>query len=245
MKKYRFFVVLFFLVLETLSSQRKIVNQLPTFDKKKYHWGFYLGLNSRDFKVAYKSSDFPNTYVTFENEAGFNVGLVGDMRLHKNLNLRLEPGLWSNTSTLNFRDQNFIDGTTTTTDFEHENAEISSTYFHFPILLKWSTNRLNNIRPYVIGGVAYDLNFSSKQRNKNDNRTNVFRMRTHNLMYEVGFGIDIYFPYFKLSPSIRGQFAITNELFYDNIDAANPTSPYTDPIDFLGTSAVFLKFAFE
>ena len=104
---------------------------------------------------------------------------------------------------------------------------------------------MNNIRPYVIGGVSYDLNFSSKQKNKDDNRTNVFRMRTHNLMYEVGMGIDIYFPYFKFSPSIRGQFAITNELFGDNKDATHPTSPYTDPIDFLGTSAIFLKFAFE
>jgi hypothetical protein len=61
----------------------------------------------------------------------------------------------------------------------------------------------------------------------------------------MGLGIDIYFPYFKFSPSIRGQFAITNELFYDDTNPTNPTSPYTDPIDFLGTSAVFLKFAFE
>jgi hypothetical protein len=245
MKKHSFFFVFFFLVLQTLSSQRRILHQLPNFDKKKYHWGFYLGLNSRDFKVAYQKSDFKNTHVSFANETGFNVGLIGDMRILDNLNVRLEPGLWSNTSTIYFRDQNFIDGTIATTDFAYENAEISSTYFHFPILLKWSTNRLNNIRPYVIGGVSYDLNFSSKQKNKDDNRTNVFRMRTHNLMYEVGMGIDIYFPYFKFSPSIRGQFAITNELFGDNKDATQPTSPYTDPIDFLGTSAVFLKFAFE
>jgi hypothetical protein len=220
MKKHCFFFVLFFLVLQTLSSQRRILHQLPNFDKKKYHWGFYLGLNSRDFKVAYKESDFQNTHVSFENETGFNVGLIGDMRLLHNLNLRLEPGLWSNTSTIHFRDQNFIDGTKATTDFAYENAEISSTYLHFPVLLKWSTNRLNN-------------------------RTNIFRMRTHNLMYEMGLGIDIYFPYFKFSPSIRGQFAITNELFYDDTNPTNPTSPYTDPIDFLGTSAVFLKFAFE
>ena len=60
-------------------------------------------------------------------------------------------------------------------------------------------------------------------------------------MYELGIGIDLYLPYFKFSPSIRGIFAITNEVKYDN----QSPSQWTDPIDFLGTRGIFLHFAFE
>ena len=129
---------LFFGTTDTFFPTKKL-NQLPNFDKKKYHWGFYLGLNSRDFKVAYQESDFKNTHVSFENETGFNVGLIGDMRILENLNIRLEPGLWSNTSTIHFRDQNFIDGTTATTDFAYENCRNKLYILSFPVLLKWST----------------------------------------------------------------------------------------------------------
>ena len=46
--------------------------------------------------------------------------------------------------------------------------EVAGTYLHLPLLLKLSTNRLNNIRPYIIGGVSYDYNFSSNENNGKD-----------------------------------------------------------------------------
>ncbi|HEX5743334.1 MAG TPA: PorT family protein, partial [Flavobacteriaceae bacterium] len=47
--------------------------------------------------------------------------------------------------------------------------------------------------------------------------------------------------YFKFSPSIRGVFAINNELKYDE----NPDSKWTGPVDFFGTRGVFINFTFE
>ena len=106
-----------------------------------------------------------------------------------------------------------------------------------------STDKYRNIRPYLLAGVSYDLNLSSNERNQDDNFAGEFRMKTHNFMYELGIGIDIYLHYFKFSPSIRGVFAINNELKYDNV--ANGASQWTDPINFLGTRGLFLNFAFE
>ena len=97
------------------------------------------------------------------------------------------------------------------------------------------------MRAFVIGGVSYDYNFSSNQNNVDDNISGEFRMKTNNFMYEVGIGVDIYLMWFKFSPSIRGVFAINNELVYDDI----PTSPYTGPIDYFGTRGVFLNFTFQ
>ena len=96
---------------------------------------------------------------------------------------------------------------------------------------------MDNVRPYVLAGVSYNYNFSSNEKNADDNFAGEFRTKTHNFMYEVGIGIDIYLYFFKFSPSIRGIFAFNNEIKYDN--AANGPSKWTGPINYLGTSLAF------
>lgn len=226
------FLGIFFLLSNSLFAQRDRVDYLPNFDNKKVHYGFYLGLNQNDFKIDYKPSNYPNANISVTATSGFNVGLIADLRLHKNINLRFEPGLISNSKTLAFTHINTK---------QDSIREIGSTYLHIPFVLKFSTNRMDNVRPYLLAGISYDFNFSSNERNTNDNSGGEFRMKTHNFMYEVGIGIDIYLYFFKFSPSIRGVFAMNNELKYDD----DAVSQWTSPINFLGTRGVFLTFAFE
>jgi hypothetical protein len=234
MSKKIFPFVFFIMSFSVLTAQRDRVENLPTFDNRKIHYGFYLGLNQNDFKLNYKKSSILEPDISVEPSAGFNVGLIAELRLHKNLSLRLEPGLVSNTKVILF---NHLD-----TSIPSESLrEISSTYLHVPLVFKFSTDRYKNIRPYVLGGISYDYNFSSNEDNQDDNSAGQFRMKTHNFMYELGVGIDIYLYFFKFSPSIRGVFAINNEMKYDD----DPQSQWTAPINFLGTRGIFLNFAFE
>lgn len=225
-----------FLLMSSLAfvAQRDRVAYLPTFDDKKIHYGFYLGLNQNDFKLNLRESVIKDADITVEAQAGFNVGIIADLRLHENLNLRLEPGLVSNTKTIFF---NHLESEGTQSSVR----EIGATYFHLPLVFKFSTDRYKNIRPYLLGGISYDYNLSSNEDNQDDNLATQFRMKTHNFMYEAGFGMDFYFYFFKFSPSIRGVFAINNEIKYDN----DENSRWTAPINFMGTRGVFLNFAFE
>lgn len=234
MFKKNLLIVLFFIICaNAIFAQTEKIENLPSFDKPKIHFGFYLGLNKNSYKINYKASDFPNPDIETVAEVGFNVGLIGDLKLHENINFRFEPGLISNKRTLYF---NHI------TSSALDSTRVSnSTYLHLPLVFKFSTNRLNNVRPYVLAGVSYNHNFSSNEKNENDNSSGEFRQKRSVLMYELGIGIDLYLPYFKLSPSIRGLFAVNNELVYDD----NTPSQWTDPINFLGTSGVFLHLAFE
>ena len=232
MVKNKIFLGFFFLISVVVFAQRERVENLPTFDQRKLHYGFYLGLNQNDFKLNLRNSSIANADITVSPSAGFNVGLIADLRFHKNLNLRFEPGLVTNSKKIYF---NHL------VNPRDSVREIGSTYLHVPVLLKFSTDRYKNIRPYVLGGISYDYNFSSNEANQDDNSSGEFRMKTHNFMYEVGVGIDIYLYFFKFSPSIRGVFAIDNEVKYDD----NPNSQWTSPINFMGTRGVFLTFAFE
>ncbi|MDB4709533.1 PorT family protein [Flavobacteriaceae bacterium] len=223
------------MALSASSQKRRNVDNLPTFDDPKIHYGFYLGINQNDFKVNYKPSNFPSTIVEIKPTLGFNVGLIADFRVHKNVNLRFEPGLISNSKTIYFNNS-------PTLNTERDSIrEIGSTYLHLPLVLKLSSDRWNNIRPYVLAGISYDHNFSSNQENSDDNFSGEFRMKTSNFMYELGVGVDIYLSFFKFSPSIRGVFAMNRELIDDN----NSNSPWTSPINIFSTRGVFLNFSFE
>jgi len=219
-----------------IAQKKERVEYLPNFDKKQLHFGYYLGLNKKSFKVVY--NDFfatqtfsDDNYLSVEEAIGFNVGLVVDYKLHDNINLRFEPGLSSNTKTLTYT-------------FQNETREVPGTYLRMPLLLKFSTNRLDNMRAYVIGGLSYDFNFSSNQDNVDDNSDGQFRMKKNNFMYEVGIGVDLYLYFFKFSPSIRGIFAINNEIIPDNVPGSF-SGPYTGFIDYFGTRGVFINFTFE
>ena len=228
--------VLLFSVLLMISgafyAQKEPVENLPTFDERKLHFGFYLGINQNDFKLNLRNSAIENADITVVPTSGFNVGLIADFRLHKNLSLRFEPGLMTNSKKIYF---NHL------ATAQDSVREVGSTYLHAPLLLKFSTDRYKNIRPYLLGGVSYNFNFSSNEANQDDNSSGQFRMKTSDFMYEVGLGIDFYLNFFKFSPSIRGVFAITNEIKYDK----DKDSQWTAPINFMGTRGVFLTFAFE
>ncbi|MFK8059353.1 MAG: porin family protein [Polaribacter sp.] len=229
------FIIFGFFLLTSIAffAQRERVDYLPSFDKKRLHYGFYLGLNQNDFKVSLRDNpSVPNANITVEPNLGFTVGLIADLRLHKNVNLRFEPGLMTNSKKI------FFNHLATPQDSVRE---VSSTYLHVPLLFKFSTDRYKNIRPYILGGVSFNYNLSSNERNQDDNSSGQFRMRSSDFMYEVGIGIDIYLYFFKFSPSIRGIFAINNEIKYDN----DPNSKWTAPINYMGTRGVFLSLAFE
>lgn len=225
----------FLMITAVFFAQRDRVQNLPNFDNVKIHYGFYLGLNQNDFKLNYKNSTIVDPDISILPAAGFNVGLIAELRLHKNLSLRFEPGLVTNSKKIIFNHLK------TSSNPQDSIREISSTYLHVPLVLKFSTDRYKNIRPYLLGGISYDYNLTSNEKNQDDNSAGQFRMKTSDFMYEVGIGIDIYLNFFKFSPSIRGIFAVNNEIKYDD----DPNSKWTAPINFMGTRGIFLNFAFE
>ncbi len=228
------FIALILIILSfnySIAQKRDVVEYQQNWDKQKVFWGYYLGLNMKSYKITYLTD--VNTFVNVTPAVGFNVGLIGDYRLHKNINLRLEPGLSSNTKELAFT---HIPGGP-----RDSIRKVNSTYLRIPLLIKLNTDRYNNIRPYIIGGVSYDYNFSSNEDNPDDNYDGEFRMKKNNFTYEMGLGIDIYLPYFIFSPSVRGVFAINDELVRDK----NTNSPWTGNVDYFGTRGIFLKLAFH
>lgn len=234
MKKL-FYTLLLLLSLHSNSQTKGIFSKDPiinleNFDKQRLYWGYFLGLNTYDFKFDYIKT--PTTDISVASNFGFNVGVVGDLRLQEYINLRFEPGLYYAQRNLTYA------GFTRQID---SYREVRSTYLDFPILLKFSSKRVGNIRPYLVGGVSATLNLASNSRSLDDNYQQRFRVKPWTQNYELGFGIDLYLEYFKFSPSIRGVFGLNDELIRDN----NPDSPWTGNIQSMKSRAVFINFTFH
>ena len=231
MKKWFFISLAILSMTTTLNAQ---FNESPILnkqneDKKLLNWGYFLGLNQYDFKIEYKE-DAPDILVS--KSFGFNVGLIGELRINEFLDLRFEPGLHYGSRLMGF---NGFD------DERDAIREVKSTYINFPVLLKASTKRFGNFKPFLIGGGSRSLNLGSNEESLDDNSSGTFRMKKWVYNYELGFGIDFYLEYFKFTPSIRGVFALTDELVPDQ----DPNSPWTGNIESLKTRGLFINFTFE
>ena len=204
-------------------------------DQKLLRWGYFLEINNYDFNFDY-NDDLRDIYV--KRTPGFSVGLIGNLRINEFLDLRLEPGLLITTRELHYSSTYFNGTSFTSTDLMRE---VKSTYIHIPLLLKVSTKRINNFKPFIVGGFSTALNLSSNQDNPNDNSNGQFRTRKNMIFYELGIGIDLYLYNFKFTPSLRGLFAINDELVRDQ----DPNSPWTSNIHSMKTRGLFINFTFQ
>lgn len=236
-------IILFCLIAKSLLAQypnvkERIIN-LPNFDKRPVHYGYFLGINQYDFKFEYIDTYYKDLMfkdIAVIQKKGFNVGLIGDMRINDYFNIRFEPGLYYNIRELIYPEY---------PEFKKEsdrNREIKSTYIHIPIYLKINAKRINNFRPFLLAGFSTDFNLSSNAKNSDDNSSNVFRTSTKNLNYELGLGFEFYLYYFKFSPSFRGIFSFENELIPDE---AGQVSPWTGNIINMFSRGVSLIITFE
>lgn len=216
---------------KSMFTKDPIIN-LENFDKQRVYWGYFLGFSTFDYKTDFKTNPAPDQLIDVKGHSGFNVGLVGVLRLHEYVELRFEPGLYYASRTLTYSQfTNERDGL----------REVKATYIDFPMILKFSSLRTGNVRPYLLGGLSSTLNLSSNSKSKDDNLEQKFRVKPWTQNYTVGFGVDLYFEYFKFSPSIRGVFGLKDELIRDT----DPNSPWTGNIQSMKTRAVLINFTFH
>ncbi|MEO1010555.1 MAG: porin family protein [Bacteroidota bacterium] len=221
-------LLLFGFPLRAQFNEKPVLN-LENEDSPLLNYGYFLGINQYDFIFDYRED---GDDVLVSKSLGFNVGLIGEMRINEFLDLRIEPGLFYTPRTLGF--PGF-------TDESNAIREVKSTYINFPLLLKVSTRRFGNWKPFIIGGGSASLNLGSNETSRDDNSAGTFRMKKWVYNYELGFGIDFYLEYFKFTPSIRGVFAISDELVPDN----DPNSPWTGNINGMRSRGLFINFTFE
>ena len=215
------------------AQPQKVLN-LPNFDKKWVHFGFTLGINNMNYR---KDTDLTavDSLISLETAAqpGFHIGIVSQVNMSPLFSVRFLPALAFGQRNLEY----IFQGETRNIS---ETKAVESTYLEFPLLFKYRSTRANNFAAYFVGGVKYAADLSSQEEINNNvpPPQQVVRLRRHNFMYEIGFGVDFFLEYFKLSPEIKVSTGI-NDVFIDE------NTLWERPIDRLVPRVITFSLHFE
>lgn len=212
----------------------KVLNR-PYADLRRFHLGFSVGLNTLGMSFhhnGFVSEDGQTWFMSQPSYSpGFSVTALAEMRLNSYFSLRVSPGLWFGNREIKFLD---------TTNGTEERQDLKSAYLVLPVELKFASQRLRNIRPYVIGGVIPAFDVAKK-------RSEIIKAKGQEFMVSVGFGCDIYLPYFKLNPELKFCFGLTDCIQHDRPDLTdNPLGTNINAsLKRATTQMVVLSFYFE
>ena len=230
------------------TAQAQLAMNRPYVDDKLFHFGFQLGLNFASFGVT--DSELPiYNEISGETEIyharvssvmpGFHVGFVSDLRLCRYLNLRFCPGLQFSSRTLSYKTEsgNPVVGTP---GKNGATVDVLAIPVYLPLYLKWSAAREGNYRPYVIGGGGVSFNVSR-------DRDKPVLLNLMDYFCEVGFGVDLYFQWFKFCPEITYRIGFANQLCPadQHMELVPQDAFYTNSISRLTNHCVCLTFNFE
>ncbi|MDR3262072.1 MAG: PorT family protein [Tannerella sp.] len=220
------------LVLPEVWAQKQKPQNQPYADMKWYHLGFHIGLHTQDLILTHTGAVTPDGETWFAEiptySPGFTVGVLGDLYMNPYFSLRLSP-------TVHFGDKQF-------TFIEHNTKEefitsVRSNYLIVPLDIKYAAVRLNNYRPYLIGGVYTAFDIGRK-------RGNPILLKGNDYGVELGIGCDVYLPFFKLCPEIKFCFGLADMLEKDRSDLLNEADrKYSQA--FSGASSRMIVFTFN
>ena len=189
----------------TAAAQGRKVQNKPYIDLRTLHFGISIGLHMQDMEVNNVGpqllDDGTHRLVLSEVDTwnpGFSVGVLADLRLSQHLALRFLPTLHFGSKHLTFRD---FDDLNDAGKPRESTQDMKNTYLAFPINVKFSAERFNNYRPYLIGGVSPMINLTGKDQD-------YVHLKRFDTMVEVGMGCDFYLPFFKLIPELKFCFSI-------------------------------------
>ncbi len=193
------------------------------------NFGFYLaGLGTRfsaRHTPEFAQSNDPAGIINVNprGSGGFGVGFYSNFRISEFFDLRIHSQASFYEHQLEYI---FADGQT-------ESKLVEGSSFEIPILIKYRAQLRGSKGMYMIAGITPSFALSSQKEERDAILT-----ASSNVSIEYGFGLDVFFTYFKFAPEIRFSHGLGNVLNKDEPNAFN------NPLERLQTHrvSVFLHF---
>jgi len=220
---------------KTFAQLRDYMN-LPDHDSKKYYLGIGFMFESSHLQVSahpqFLQSD-SILYVNPGNTGGFGVSGMFTFRLADHLEFRFAfPEFIFASNSISYHVKFPPSG-----EQPLATKQIQSLLLGFPAQVKFLSDRINNFRVYMLGGInyRYDLASNSSARKAD----NLVKLVPSDMSIEAGVGFQIYFPVFILSPELKISEGIKN------IHSRDPNLQYSNVIDKLKSRMIVFSLIFE
>jgi hypothetical protein len=227
-----FFITLFCIsFLNEAKAQIHIVN-MEDHDDKSYYFGLTFGFNQSRHRIKY-SDAFANTDTFLSIQpgwgSGLNLGIMGNLRLNKFIDLRLIPSISFAEKKLKYNEP--------LKPNDIADKSIESIFIHLPLQFKFKSDRIHNFRFYALAGGKFDYDMAA---NANSRKKDEFlKFKPMDLGYELGFGLEFYYPNFIFSPEIKLSEGLMNQIYIDR------SLPLTNAIDQIRTRSIVFSIHLE
>ena len=230
-----FLFVLLILNTFLLSGQKAKPKNESWYDDKPFHFGFSVGFNAMDFNITPSQQHYQTDSLYPELSVlnpGINIQIVTNLHMSDHFDLRFLPGVSFGQRAIYFYKNGVL---------VNDQQRLESSFLEFPLLLKYKGQRLNNVRPYVVGGLNFRYDLAGKKE-YDDAKPIYIRLKRPDLYYELGAGMDFYLTYFKLSIELKMSSGIGNVM----VSEGAPGHPeYANAIEKIRSQIWILAFHFE
>ena len=238
-QRFRFYCLALLSTFQFLSAtpaqaQRDLLN-LPNHDDKFYHLGIAMLYNNSHFQVSAHPQFLQSDTVLSVNPlntGGFGLAGLHTFHFGKHLEGRIVfPQLMFSYKNLNYSINNQAGGQTIVI------KQVESILLGFPVQMKFMSDRIDNFRFYIMGGInyQYDLASNATARKAQD----IVKLKPYDLSVEAGIGFQFFFPVFILSPELKISNGIINE------HSRDPNLIYSSTIDKLKSRMIIFSLIFE
>ena len=161
-------ILLSVMTISAVYSQDRKVENRPYVDLRPFHFGVLVGTHLQDIEmlnvgpqmIEQEDGTMAEKLISCDQDrwdAGFNVGVLGELRLSTHFQLRVAPTMYFGT-----RHITFLNHTDATSDGKHleEHQLLKTAYIATPINLIFAAPRFNNHRPYMMAGIDPMINLS-------------------------------------------------------------------------------------
>lgn len=247
MKRLSTIICLTLLPVALLAQERTVQNR-PYTDLRNLHFGVLVGTHLQDLEfvnvgpqtITNDDSTTQQVIVSTDQDrwdAGFNVGVLAELRLSTHFQLRVAPAMYFGARHIMFRNYSLLKENSAPTE---RRQDLKTAYVSSAFDLIAAAPRFNNHRPYVMAGLNPMVNLSGKG---ND----YLKLKKFDAFLEVGVGCDFYLPYFKLRPELKFMYGLTNCLNTNHDKDIRDKSmlPYTNSVNSARSKMIVLTFYFE
>jgi hypothetical protein len=192
-------LMLLFAAITNGYGQKLRPYNIPLSDGIQFHFGYAISYTYGNYAIEPNNPEV--TAQVTGAVYGFELQLLANKRLHKNLSFRGLPGIGFVSRDIEVI--NIMSG-------YNELFQFQSIYIGCPLLLKYKSDRLNNFSPYIIAGAnpRFDLAAGIKKPGRFGwDRA----LADFNQYVELGTGIDFYLPTARIGLEIKYSVGLLND----------------------------------
>ena len=189
------------------SAARSNYNFLD-FQQKPYYFGITLGYNTSRFRIFHSDDFILNDSIATAQAVtgpGFNLGIISNLKVGQYFDFRFLP-------TLSFAERN-IQYSSTNEDTRPFNRKVESVFVELPFHIRYKSAPFNDKRVFAIAGVKYSFDVASDSRTRQADE--LVKITPSDYSFEIGAGVQFFFPYFIFSPEFKVSQGLGNVLIFN------------------------------